>query len=84
MSSNTYYPYVPLRKYYFAYHDVNGIIFPFAYVEEDGLPVGGIPKYIKRWEISPEDFQLDLGILERIHPIPLPYRASPSVIPKPI
>lgn len=78
-------PKILRRRYFFAYHDVNGIIFPFAWAEDDGLPVGGIPKPIDgcKWEITAEEFSRDLLELEKRYPIPLPSVESPSVNLKP-
>lgn len=63
-----------MRKYYFAYHSVNGIIFPFTWAEDDGICVGGRPNPIddSKVEITKYDAELDLGILERMYPIKLP------------
>lgn len=72
-------PVIHVRKYYFGYHVVNGIIFPFAWVEEDGLPVGGIPSPMVKWRISEAQFcdaNFSFIKLEEEHPIPLEYHFS--------
>lgn len=63
-----------MRRYYFAYHVVNGLVFPLAWAEEDGLPVGGIPEFIagSKVEITAEQFKGGLVPLENEFPIPLP------------
>lgn len=80
------YPPIRLRKWYFAYHDVNGMVFPFAWAEDDGICVGGRPDYLQgsKVEISEEDFKLGLSILERIHRINLPNVLSPSIGSEPV
>ena len=61
------------RRFFFAYHEVNGLIFPFSWAENNGLPVGGIPKYLldTRHEISQDEFDEGLSELEKKYPIPL-------------
>lgn len=70
-----------MRKYFFAYHLVNGIPFPLAWVEEDGLPVGGIPNPIVGTvhEIDELSFRGGLIPLEMLYPCPLP--ALPKLTP---
>lgn len=60
-----------MRKYYFAYHLVNGNPFPFMWAEEGGLPVGGRPDYVEgtKVEILPKEFEEGtLSILEKVYP----------------
>lgn len=62
-----------MRKYYFAYHDVNGLIFPLAWAEDGGICVGGRPKVLPNTihEITETQFEGDLLKLEIPYPIPL-------------
>lgn len=74
MSSHNLYV-VKERRYYFAFHSVCDLIFPFAWVEEDGSCVGGRPDYLadSKVEISKKDFNsLSLDTLARIYPLKLP------------
>lgn len=60
-----------MKKYYFAYHLVNGQPFAFMWVEEGGMPVGGVPETVPDTvvEISEEEFQKgELKPLELEHP----------------
>lgn len=60
-----------MRKYYFARHSVNGLIFAFMWAEDDGICVGGRPKILAGTnpvEISEEDFSGDLRILSERYP----------------
>jgi len=62
------------RRYFFAYHDVFGTPFPFAWVEEYGLCVGGRPDIIPdtKVEISAAQFAGGLLPLEKEFPLKLP------------
>lgn len=70
-----------MRKYFFAYHLVHGTPFPFAWVEEDNLPVGGIPNPVEGSVVqcTEEEFAGGLIPLEKEHPCPLP--ALPKLTP---
>lgn len=72
------------KKWYFAWHTVSGIPFAFAWCEDDGLPVGGIPKYVgPRVEITEEQFNNGLKDLEEEHPF-LDSWVTPDPEAKPI
>ena len=60
-----------MKKYYFAYHLVNGNPFPFTWMEEEGMPVGGRPDIAPdtKIEITEEEFNFgELLPLERKYP----------------
>lgn len=72
------------RRYFFAYHDFCGKIFPIAWAEEDGICIGGRPKNLldhSKWEITKEEFMGRWSELERKYPINLPPVESPSIKP---
>ena len=63
------------RKYWFAYHNYHGMIYPFAWVEDDGIAVGGRPLFLvgqKAWEITADQFNGALTDLERRYPVEVP------------
>lgn len=68
-----------MRKYYFAYHLVNGNPFAFMWVEEDGLPVGGVPDALQPVvEITEQEFtDGTLKDLEAQHPYEPPKELPP-------
>jgi hypothetical protein len=60
-----------MRKYYFAYQSVYGLVFPFMWAEDNGVCVGGRPNPIEGTvvEISPEEFDRgELSPLEKEFP----------------
>ena len=69
-----------MRKYYFAYHLVNGNPFAFMWIEEEGMPVGGRPnpEPDTTVEITQQEFELgELKPLELEHP----YKGLPPPSP---
>jgi len=73
-----------MRKYFFAYHEVNGIAFPFTWAEDDGLPIGGRPAFLDKkmvWEISHTEYCGDFLVLEKKHPLNLPNIKGPPMVP---
>lgn len=60
------------RKYFFAWHLVNGLPFCFKYIEDDGIIVGGRPELAQEpMEITEEEFNTDgnLNDLAKQHPL---------------
>lgn len=70
-----------MRKYYFAYHNYHGMIYAVSWVEEHGICIGGRPLELIPDSvvlISEKLFNMTLGELEKIFPIPM---ASPPLVP---
>lgn len=64
---------IHVRKYFFAYHVYHGKVWPMAWVEEDGVCVGGRPTNImcnKVWEITESEFNGYFCFLEMKYPVP--------------
>lgn len=58
------------RRYFFAWHLVNGIPFAFKFATEDDIPVGGVPDIVGSViEITREEFLVnEIAVLEQQHP----------------
>lgn len=68
-----------MRKYYFAYHLVNGNPFAFMWVEEGGMPIGGIPDALQPIvEITEQEFTA--GTLKDLE-LAYPYKPVKDVTP---
>lgn len=71
-----------IRKYYFGYHEFNGIAYAFKWAEDDGVCVGGRPNLVgPKVEITHEQFkEASTRDLEKEHPfvyeIPLMFPSS--------
>ena len=73
-----------MRKYFFAYYEWNGIVYPVAWVEEDGLPIGEHPKPIEgtKKEINEAEFTWPLQVLKKTYPAPIMRDDDPSKVLK--
>lgn len=59
-----------MRKYFFAYYEWNGMIFPVSWVEEDGACIGGHQREIEgsKVEINEAAFVGPLAVLMELYP----------------